>query len=143
MGSLLGDSPADSTETDEGDETDEEVERRHQWIEYYLSNKQYKEAEEIGWDAQHLGRSSKVGKKAQQPPAAGEAIGPNSAKQAQMVWLERGVEEGLQTPTSGLIHQWPSAAPSAPKGARRVCWLILVDRVLHVYIYRVLCSAHL
>ena len=34
MGGLSGDSPADSTETDEGEETAEEAQRRQQWIEY-------------------------------------------------------------------------------------------------------------
>ena len=38
------------------------------------------------------------GKKTQEPPA-GE--GPNTPKQSQMVWLERGVEQGLKTPSSG------------------------------------------
>ena len=53
MGSLLGDSPADSTETDEGEETAEESQRRQQWVEYYVSIGEYKEAEEIGWDLQY------------------------------------------------------------------------------------------
>jgi hypothetical protein len=34
MGGLSGGSPADSTETDEGEETAEEAQRRQQWIEY-------------------------------------------------------------------------------------------------------------
>jgi len=49
-GGVSSESPADSTETDEGEETAEEAQRRQQWIEYYVSIGQFKEAEEIGWD---------------------------------------------------------------------------------------------
>jgi len=128
MGGLSGDSPADSTETDEGEETAEEAQRRQQWIEYYVSIGQYKEAEEIGWDLQYppdprqaaggaepgpLYAANYAGAAPAKEKKGGGLFGrgkkaevhaapqPDTPKGSQMQWLEAGVDAGLKTPSSG------------------------------------------
>ena len=98
-------------EEEEGEETAEEAYRRKQWILYYVSNAQYDEAEDIGWDGltppDPRAGSGEI-QPAGAPGASPESDDPRTPQVVSLGWLQQRMSQvtpsAYSTPSGSRSH---------------------------------------